>query len=191
MKRGLLVVISGPSAVGKDTVTKRLLALDPNLRYSVSATTRLPRPGEADGANYTFVTRDQFRHLVDQGVFLEHAEYAGNLYGTLRDRVEQGREDGHDVVLKIDVQGAEQVQKEMPDSLFIFLAPPSMHELDRRQGLRDSETPQEKAERRAIAEREMAYSAHYEHVVVNDDVERAANEILEIVRRAHERLTSR
>jgi len=185
----MLVVISGPSAVGKDTVTRRLLTLDPGLRYSVSATTRLARPGEAGGANYTFVTREEFQHMVDRGVFLEHAEYAGNLYGTLRDRVEQGRNDGHDVVLKIDVQGAEQVRKEMPDSVFIFLAPPSMQELERRQRLRDSETVQEKAERMAIAEHEMAYASHYEHVVVNDDVERAVKAIRGIIDESRRRVT--
>ncbi|HEX2645652.1 MAG TPA: guanylate kinase [Candidatus Dormibacteraeota bacterium] len=185
----MLIVISGPSAVGKDTLTRRLLALDPGLRYSVSATTRLPRPGEADGANYTFVTRDEFKKLVDRGVFLEHAEYAGNLYGTLRDRVEQGRNDGHDVVLKIDVQGAEQVRKVMPDAVFIFLAPPSMQELERRQRVRDSESPQEKAERMAIAEREMAYASHNEHVVVNEDLERAVGEVRQIIDEARRRET--
>ena len=188
MRKGLLVVISGPSAVGKDTVTRRLLALDPDLRYSVSATTRSPRPGEADGANYTFVTREEFRKLVDQGVFLEHAEYAGNLYGTLRERVEQGSINGHDVVLKIDVQGAEQVRSQKPDAVFIFLAPPSMQELERRQSLRDSESIQDRAERRAIAEREMAYAPHYEHVVVNDDVERAVSEIRQIIDDARRRV---
>ena len=185
----MLIVISGPSAVGKDTVTRRLLALDANLRYSVSATTRQPRPGEADGANYTFVTRDAFQGLIDQGVFLEHAEYVGNLYGTLRERVEEGRKDGHDVVLKIDVQGAEQVRRRVPDALFIFLAPPSMHELERRQGLRDSESPQERARRRAIAEREMAYASQFEHIVINDDVDRAVGEIREIIDAARRRVT--
>jgi guanylate kinase len=163
--------------------------MDPTLRYSVSATTRPPRPGEVDGANYTFVTREGFKTLVDDGAFLEHAEYAGNLYGTLRDRVAQAREAGHDIVLKIDVQGAAQVRAKVPDGIFIFLAPPSMDELDRRQTLRDSETSEDRIARRKIAEQEMAYAKHFDHIVVNDDVERAAAEILRIIREARERQT--
>jgi guanylate kinase len=98
-KRGRLIVISGPSGVGKDTVIKRLLELDHNLRYSVSCTTRPPRPGEVDGVDYAFVSRERFQHLIDEGVFLEYATYTGNLYGTLVERVEKARADGHDIVL--------------------------------------------------------------------------------------------
>jgi len=186
VKRGLLIVISGPSAVGKDTVVRRLLDLDPTLRYSISATTRPPRPDET---NYTFVTREEFKKMVEEGAFLEHAEYAGNLYGTLRERVAQAREAGHDIILKIDVQGAAQVRDKVPDGTFIFLAPPSMEELERRQTLRDSEAIEDRMERRKIAEQEMAYSKHFDHIVVNDDVERAAQEILKIIREARERQT--
>jgi guanylate kinase len=189
MKKGLLIVISGPSAVGKDTILRRLLEMDPKLRYSVSATTRPPRPGEVDGANYTFVTREQFQQLIDQGAFLEHAEYAGNLYGTLRDRVAQTRDSGYDIVLKIDVQGAAQVRAKIPDGVFIFIVPPSMQELAHRQTMRDSETPEARAARRKIAEQEMAYSKHFDHIVVNDDVDRAAEEILRIIHEARERQT--
>src|SRR5487761_372165 len=106
-KRGLLIVISGPSGVGKDTLIKSLLEHDPNLRYSVSCTTRSPRPNEVDGVDYSFVTREQFQQLIERGAFLEHATYNGNLYGTLADRVEKERGAGHDVVLKIEVNGAE------------------------------------------------------------------------------------
>jgi guanylate kinase len=186
VKQGLLIVISGPSAVGKDTVVRRLLEMDPKLRYSISATTRPPRPGET---NYTFVTREEFQKLVEDGAFLENAEYAGNLYGTLRDRVTQAREAGHDIILKIDVQGAAQVRTKVPDGIFIFIAPPSMEELERRQTLRDSETMEDRLERRKIAEREMAYTKHFDHIVVNDDVDRAAEEILKIIREARERQT--
>jgi len=186
MKRGLLIVISGPSAVGKDTVVRRLLEMDPKLRYSISATTRPPRPGET---NYTFVTREEFMKLVEEGAFLEHAEYAGNLYGTLRDRVTRAREAGHDIILKIDVQGAAQVRTKARDGIFIFIAPPSMEELERRQTMRDSETVEERMARRKIAEQEMAYSKHFEHIVVNDDVDRAAREILGIIQQARERQT--
>jgi guanylate kinase len=186
VKRGLLIVISGPSAVGKDTVVRRLLELDPKLRYSISATTRPARPGET---NYTFVTRDGFMKLVEEGAFLEHAEYAGNLYGTLHERVSQAREAGHDIILKIDVQGAAQVRAKVPDGIFIFLAPPSMDELERRQIMRDSETAEDRIARRKIAEQEMAYSKHFDHIVVNDDVDRAAAEILSIISKARERQT--
>jgi guanylate kinase len=186
VKQGLLIVISGPSAVGKDTVVRRLLELDPKLRYSISATTRPPRPGET---NYTFVTREEFQKLIEEGAFLENAEYAGNLYGTLRDRVTQAREAGHDIILKIDVQGAAQVRAKSPDGTFIFIAPPSMEELERRQTLRDSETMEDRIARRKIAEQEMAYSKHFDHIVVNDDVDRAAEEILKIIRQARERQT--
>ena len=189
MRKGLLIVISGPSAVGKDTILRRLLEMDPKLRYSVSATTRPPRPGEVDGANYTFVTREQFQQLIGEGAFLEHAQYAGNLYGTLRDRVAQTREAGYDIVLKIDVQGAAQVRSNVPDGIFIFIVPPSMAELEHRQTVRNSETMEDRAARRKIAEQEMAYSKHFDHIVVNDDVDRAAHEITTIIREARERQT--
>jgi len=180
------MVISGPSAVGKDTVVRRLLELDRELRYSISATTRPPRSGET---NYTFVTREDFMKLVEQGAFLEHAEYAGNLYGTLHDRVTRARNAGHDIILKIDVQGAAQVRAKVPDGIFIFLAPPSMEELERRQTMRDSESAEDRAARRKIAEQEMAYSKHFDHIVVNDDVERAAAQIQKIIQQARERKT--
>jgi len=109
-RRGLLIVISGPSGVGKDTVIKRLLEVDPNLRYSVSYTTRRPRPGEVDGVNYHFVSREEFERLIREGAFLEHATYGGNLYGTPFAQLDQERAAGRDIVLKIDVQGAEQVR---------------------------------------------------------------------------------
>ena len=185
--RGLLIVISGPSSVGKDTLIKRLLELDHQLAYSVSGTTRQPRPGEVPDKNYTFLTREQFEELVKQGVFLEHATYNGDLYGTFRDRVERARNEGRDVVLKIDVQGAEQVRAKVPDGVFIFLAPPSIDELVRRQIKRNTESVEEMESRRVIATREMEYASRYDHVVVNDDIERAAREVLAIIRDARER----
>jgi guanylate kinase len=182
VKRGLLVVISGPSGVGKDTIIQRLLALDHNLKYSVSCTTRAPRPGEVDGENYTFLTRERFQQLVKEGAFLEHATYNGNLYGTLRERVEQARNEKRDIVLKIEVQGAEQVRAREPDGLFIFVVAPSLEELERRQKLRNSETANDMASRRKIAESEMTYAEHYDHVVVNDELERTVGEILDVIR---------
>ncbi len=186
MKRALLIVISGPSGVGKDTVIKRLLELDPNLRYSVSYTTRSPRPGEVDGVNYHFVSRAEFERLIAEGAFLEHATYDGNLYGTPIAPLDNVRGSGHDIVLKIDVQGAEQVRKGAPDALRIFLA---MDELLRRRTQRHSESARDQASRQRIAEDEMALANHFDHVVVNDDLERAAREILEIIRHARERQT--
>ncbi len=188
-KRGLLIVISGPSGVGKDTLVRRLLELDKNLRYSVSCTTRPPRPGEVDGVNYTFVTHEKFQQLIDQGAFLEYATYDGNLYGTVTERVERAREAGHDIVLKIEVQGAEQVRANVPDALFIFVVPPSTQELERRQEMRNSESARDMASRRKIAEREMTYISRYDHVVVNDELERAVAEVLAIIREARESQT--
>jgi guanylate kinase len=186
-KRGLLIVISGPSSVGKDTLIKRLLELDHDLVYSVSGTTRKPRPGELPDKNYTFLTREQFEELVKKGAFLEHATYNGNLYGTFRDRVERARNEGRDVVLKIDVQGAEQVREKVPDGVFIFLAPPSIDELIKRQIKRNTESVEDMEARRQIATREMEYASRYDHVVVNDDIERAVKEVLDIIRDARDR----
>jgi guanylate kinase len=186
VRTGLLIVISGPSGVGKDTLIKRLLELDRNLRYSVSCTTRTPRPGEIDGVHYTFVDRARFQQLIDQGAFLEYASYDGNLYGTLIERVERVRAVGRDIVLKIEVQGAEQVRERAVDGLFIFVVPPSTRELERRQEVRNSESPTGLASRREIAEREMTYASHYDHIVVNDELERAVAEILAIVQRSRQ-----
>jgi guanylate kinase len=183
-KRGLLIVISGPSGVGKDTLIKSLLEHDRNLRYSVSCTTRAARPGEVDGVDYSFVTREQFQQLLAEGAFLEHATYNGNLYGTLAARVAKERDGGHDVVLKIEVNGAEQVRAKAPDAVFIFLAPPSVDELVRRQVKRNTESTQDMAARREIATREMEYALRYDHVVVNDDLERAVAEMLDIIKEA-------
>lgn len=184
MKRGLLLVISGPSGVGKDTLIRRLLEIDHNLVYSVSGTTRAPRPGERPDQNYTFLSRDEFEKLIADGAFLEHATYNGQLYGTFRDRVEKARDAGRDVVLKIDVQGAGQVRELVPDAIFIFVVAPSEMELERRQVQRGSETAKDLEARRRIAEKEMTYAARYDHVVTNDDVERAVGEILELIHRA-------
>ena len=187
--RGLLIVISGPSGVGKDTLIKRLLELDPNLRYSISYTTRRPRPGEVDGVNYLFVSRDEFERLIKEGAFLEYATYDGNLYGTPIAQLDEVRAAGHDIVLKIDVQGAEQVRKRAPDALRIFLAPPSMDELLRRRTERHSENERDQAARQAIADREMELASHFDHVVVNDDLERAVGEVLAIIQQARQRQT--
>lgn len=189
-RRGLLVVISGPSGVGKDTLIERLRELDPRLQYSISYTTRKPRPGEKDGVSYFFVSRQKFEELVAQGFFLEHAVYNGNYYGTPAAAVEEARASGRDILLKIEVQGAAQVRKRAPDGVFIFIAPPSKEELVRRQELREGAVPDDDmVERLKIAETEMKHASEYDHVVVNDDLKRAVGEVLEIIREARERQT--
>jgi guanylate kinase len=178
---GRLIVLSGPSGVGKDTVLHALFEHDPRLRYSISYTTRPPRPGEVDGVAYTFVDESTFRRLDEAGEFLETAVVHGNRYGTSRRRVEAMLARGDRVVLKIDVQGAAAVRERLPDALFIFLLPPSLDVL--RQRLRDRGTDDDAAlaRRDADAAREMAEASRYDHLVVNDSVERAAREILDIV----------
>jgi guanylate kinase len=189
-KRGLLVVISGPSGVGKDTLIDRLRERDPSLRYSVSCTTRKPRHGEVEGASYFFVSRDRFEELIKKDFFLEYATYNGNYYGTPAAAVEEARAAGHDILLKIEVQGAAQVRKRAQDGVFIFIAPPSKEELVRRQERREGDIPDaDMAERLRIAETELKHSAEYDHVVVNDELERAVGEVLEIIQRARERQT--
>jgi len=188
-RRGQLIVISGPSGVGKDTLIHRLLQLDPSLRYSVSYTTRAPRKGEVDGVNYRFVSRGQFEELIQKGALLEHASYDGNLYGTPIAPLDAARDEGHDVVLKIDVQGAEQVRDKAADAVRIFLAPPSMDELMRRRTGRHSESATDSQSRQAIALREMELAPHFHHVVVNDDLERAARDVLAVIQRSRPRHT--
>ena len=188
-RRGLLIVISGPSGVGKDTLIQRLLKRDGNLSKSVSFTTRPPRPGEVAGVDYVFTTRPEFELARREGKLLESAEYDGHLYATSANMVEEFRSAGRDTILKIDVQGAEQVRKLVPDALFIFIAPPSMDELGQRLKKRKTESESDLAARREIAKTEMSYSPRYDYIVINDDVDRAADEVLRIIRGARERQT--
>jgi guanylate kinase len=178
---GRLIVISGPSGVGKDTVLDELFGLDDGLRYSVSYTTRARRPGEREDESYSFVDERTFRDMEQRGEFLESAVVHGRRYGTALQRVRDAVAQGHDVVLKIDVQGAAQVRERVGASaLFIFLLPPSLEELRRRLEARATEDSDELELRYRTALAELEEQQRYDHRVVNDDVARAAREILEI-----------
>jgi guanylate kinase len=181
--KGLLVVISGPGGVGKDTLIEMLRASDPRLSYAVSYTTRPRRDYEVDGEHYRFVDETHFWRLAAEGELLEHARVNGYLYGTSVGRVEEALEGSRDVILKIDVQGAEQVRQRRPDAVFFFIKPPSMDELLRRRVRRGSEPPEVIEARQRLAEVEMGYAPYYDHVVVNDDAGRAVAEIQAILER--------
>jgi guanylate kinase len=181
--RGRLVVLSGPSGVGKDTVIQAVRRRLPDLQRPVAYTTRAPRPGEEDGREYSFVTSEEFERLRERGEFLETARVHGNLYGTSRQRVEELRQSGRDVLLKIDVQGAAQLHADQPDATFIFLAPPSREVLLARLRERATESPAELARRTEDADRELAQAGWYHHLVVNDEVEQAAEEVVRILQR--------
>ncbi len=177
MKKGLLVVLSGPSGAGKSTVIGALMRLRDDIRFSVSATTRAPRPGEEDGREYYFRTREQFLDMIAADAFLEHAEYVGNFYGTPADPVEGNMRAGYHVLLDIEVQGASQVMAKRPDAVSVFLCPPSFEELERRLRGRGTDDDERVAGRMAAARREIAQARHYDYIVVNDDAEKAAREL--------------
>jgi guanylate kinase len=177
------VVISGPGGVGKDTIIERLLAEDPRLRYSISYTTRPRRDYEVDGQHYTFVTEEEFEDLIRRGEFLEHKMVNGHLYGTSARRVEELLAQGWDVILKIDVHGAEEVRRKRPEGVFIFIAPPSMKELLRRRIHRGSDSEEVIEARQRLAEVEMGFAERYDYVVVNDQLDRAVAEIEAILER--------
>lgn len=184
--RGLLIVLSGPSGVGKGTVRKELFSQpDTNYEYSISMTTRSPREGEVDKVDYFFKTRSEFEELIEQGKLLEYAEFVGNYYGTPLDYVNMMRDAGRDVFLEIEVQGAAQVRSKVPDGLFIFLAPPSLSELEDRLVGRGTETDEVIASRLGAARQELEMMNLYDYVVVNDEVERACDRINAIIIAEH------
>lgn len=180
MRKGKLVVISGASGVGKGTVLSLVMKQREDLRFSVSATTRPPRPGEQDGVHYYFVTKEKFEQMIAGEEFLEYDAHAANYYGTPRAQAEEKRLQGH-VLLDIEPNGAKQVRESAPDALLIFIMPPSKEELERRLRGR-GDTPEEQIRMRMErADWEMEQRSWYDHVVVNDDAQRCAEEILKII----------
>ena len=187
MRKGLLILISGPSGTGKGTVCDLLRQKHPEISYSISATTRQPRPGEQDGVNYYFYTKEKFQEMIDQGQLLEWAEVYGNFYGTPKQKVLDRLEAGEDILLEIDTQGALNVMKVMPEGLFIFLLPPSLEELAARLKGRGTETEESLHRRLGAAVDEIKLAAKYRYVVVNDKVEDAEETIANIIEAEHHR----
>jgi guanylate kinase len=180
-RKGRLFVISAPSGGGKGTIIKKLLELRPELVYSVSATTRLKRDGEIDGISYFFITRKQFTDMVNHGEFLEYAEYVGEYYGTPKSPVYSNLVKGKDVILEIEIQGAKQVMAAEPEAISVFIIPPDMDELERRLRNRGTDTEEKLAARLERARKELSEKDCYLHVVLNDEVDLAAERILSII----------
>ena len=180
-KTGKLIVISAPSGTGKGTVINRLLEMHQGFVFSVSATTRAPRAGETDGIEYHFISRERFREMIDNGEFLEYAEYVGEYYGTPGKPIHDNIAAGRYVLLDIEVQGAKQVMSARPDAVTIFIVPPGMDELENRLRGRGTDSEEKLKARLERARLELEEKDHYKHLVVNDDVERAAGEILSII----------
>ena len=181
-KRGVLFVFSGPSGVGKGTLKAKLFEeFADQIAYSVSATTRGPREGEVNGKDYFFITRQEFERRVKNNEFLEHAEFAGNCYGTPRAYVEKLLDSGMNVVLEIDVQGALQVMKSMPECVSVFILPPSFEELEHRLRGRGTETEEKVRERLETAKRELPYAPQYDYQIVNGgDIEAAYQSLRDV-----------
>lgn len=173
-----LVVLSGPSGVGKSSVIAQALSMTSNVWLSVSATTRSPRPGEVDGVNYFYISREDFQQRVDAGDFLEWAEFAGNLYGTLREPVLERLASNIPVLLEIEVQGATQVREAMPEAVLVFLEPPSWEELESRLIGRGTESDEQVLARLRMAHKEIEAARDFDHIIVNHDVIASAEELV-------------
>jgi len=177
--RGKLIVVSGPSGAGKSTLIREALDAVPQLAYSVSATTRDPRPGEVDGEHYVFLSREEFEKRIEEGYFLEWAEYSGNLYGTPVSRVEELLEAGRSVILEIELQGARKVREKRPDAVMVFVRAPSLEETRRRLEGRATETAEALETRLATAAREVAAREEFDYEVVNAEREAARKDMIE------------
>lgn len=185
MPKGKTFIICGPSGVGKGTVVSRLLETDPTLYFSVSATTRAPRAGEEDGVHYHFLTRERFQEWIDAGDFLEHAQFVGNFYGTPRRYVDEAMDQGRDVLLDIEIQGAEQIHQKRPEAVRIYIAPPSWEELERRLTGRGTEDGEKIRSRLARGREEFAAARDFDYLVINDTVDHAVAEIRAIMTAEH------
>lgn len=180
--KGVLIVISGPSGVGKGTICEKLLAECPDINLSISATTRKPRPVDTEGVTYYFKTQEDFKRMIEHDDFLEWAVYNGNYYGTPKDAVMEKLETGINVLLEIDVQGALNVKERYPDGLYLFIAPPSKEILHERLRGRGTETSEEIAKRVAAADQELAQKNKYDKIVINDVLDDAVQEIKDIIK---------
>ena len=184
-KRGKLLVISGPSGAGKSTVVAKAIEGRTDICFSTSVTTRSPRPGEVHGREYFFVNFERFREMVENDELLEHAEYVANRYGTPRSYVEKRLEEGMNVLLDIEVQGARQVRRKMPEAILIFIAPPSLVELERRLRGRGTDTERAIEGRLIRARQEYQEADFYDYLIVNDDVDKAAAKLNAIIEAEH------
>lgn len=180
-KKGKLFVITGPSGVGKGTLLSALLKQYTGINVSVSATTRKPRPGEVDGVNYHFVSKEEFENLIQKGELLEWAEFAGNYYGTFVKTVKESLDNNQNLALEIEVQGAMQVKNKIPEAVMIFILPPSLEELENRLIGRNTETDEVRQKRLAAAEKELTQTDIFTYKVVNDNVEDALAQLKEII----------
>ena len=182
-RRGLLIILSSPSGAGKSTLARRLMDWDPTLRFSVSATTRAPRPGEADGREYHFRSRAEFERMVAEGEMLEHAEVFGNFYGSPRAPVEQAMAEGRDTLFDIDWQGGQQIRNSVlgKDVVSVFVLPPSIAELERRLRLRAQDSDEVIAGRMAKSEAEISHWAEYDYVLINEDLDRTEADLRTIL----------
>ena len=181
MSKGKLIVISAPSGCGKSTVVHALMDARPNLKFSISATTRAPRIGEVDGKDYFFVSREKFMEMVAADEFLEHAIYVDNCYGTPRKALDEMLEKGMDVILDIDVQGAFQIREKRPDALMVFLMPPSFEDLEKRLIMRGKDSMEVIQNRLITAREECKVADKFDYIIINDDLDRAVSEFSTII----------
>jgi guanylate kinase len=178
---GLLVIISAPSGVGKTSLCKEVLKFFPDLRHSVSYTTRAPRPGEKDGLDYQFVSEEKFREMVDGGMFAEWAEIHGNRYGTAANALKEYLRSGNEVILDLDGQGARQIREEFPNSIYVYILPPSWKELEKRLRSRRTDSNEDIKRRLENAKEELQYAEHYDYIVINDAFNVAVSTLRSII----------
>lgn len=182
MKKGVLLVVSAPAGCGKDTILEKVLERDKNIFYSVSATSRAMRPGEKDGVSYYFKTREEFEQMINSGELLEYTEYCGNYYGTPKKAVMDMLEQGKDVVLKIEIEGAANIKRIFPEAVMVFILPPSMNELDRRLHKRGTEDEETIKKRLLTAKKELEAAQAYDFAIVNGDLDEAVDSFMSVVK---------